>query len=97
MDVLELPARELRLPVDELDALAADAVAAVTRYGRRRWYLLSDDQFALVAPLLELLLAQGGPVSPELQMTREDLALARDLADDDEPYPAALDDVLPTG
>ena len=97
MDVLELPARGLRLPVDELDALAADAVAAVTRYGKRRWYVLSDDQFALVAPLLELLLEQGGPVSPELQMTREDIELARELEEDVEPYPAALDDILPTG
>ena len=59
MEILEFPARELRLPVEALDALGAGGVAAVTRYGRRRWYVLSDDQFALVAPVLELLLEQG--------------------------------------
>lgn len=97
MEILEFPARELRLPVEALDALGAGGVAAVTRYGRRRWYVLSDHQFALVAPVLELLLEQGGPVSPELQMTQEDIALARELADDREPYASDLDETLSPG
>jgi hypothetical protein len=59
----------------------------VTRYGRRQHVLLTNEQFELVAPLLELL-EQGAAVSPELLMTSQDIELARDLAEDREPSAA---------
>ncbi len=60
---------------------------AVTRYGQPIHVVLSQEQFALVAPLLELL-EQGVAVAAELLMTEEDLALTRELAEDREPTEA---------
>ncbi len=85
MQIVDLPSHEARLPSDSLDTFDARTVAAITRYGRRRYFVLSATQFDLVSPFLELLLDQGAPVSPELQMTRHDLELDHDLARDREP------------
>lgn len=68
-------------------ALAEGTPVEVTRYGRPIHVLLSQEQFALVAPLLELM-QEGVRVSPELLMSKEDIALARELAEDREPSAA---------
>lgn len=87
MELVEIPAHEVRLPAEAVEALAAHRPVAVTRYGRRQHVVLANEQFELVAPLLELL-EQGAAVSPELLMTGQDLALERDLAEDREPSAA---------
>lgn len=87
MELLEVAAQDVRLPADAVEALAAHRPVAVTRYGRRQHVLLTNEQFELVAPLLELL-EEGVAVSPELLMTVQDIALERDLAEDREPSPA---------
>lgn len=79
--------QEVRLPARALAALERHGVVAVTRYGRRRHVVLTDESFALVAPLLELL-EQGVRVPAELLMTTEDIALERALAEDREPSEA---------
>ena len=87
MDVVEVRSQEVRLPARALDALERDGAVAVTHYGRRRHVVLTDERFALVAPLLELL-EQGARVPAELLMTTEDIALERALAEDREPSAA---------
>lgn len=87
MQVVEVRSQEVRLPARALDALDQHGVVAVTHYGKRRHVVLSDDRFALVAPLLELL-EQGASVPSELLMTKEDIALERALAEDREPSAA---------
>ena len=81
MEVVEVPAREVRIPPSAAAALDEHKPVAVTRYGKRLHVLLSESQFALVAPLLELL-EDGVAVSPELLRTEADVALERDLAED---------------
>ena len=75
--------QDVRLPESALEALARDVPVAVTHYGRRRHVVLSEERFALVAPLLELL-EQGASVPAELLMSEGDLALERALAEDRE-------------
>ncbi|MBA2428949.1 MAG: hypothetical protein ACR2KD_08315 [Thermoleophilaceae bacterium] len=84
MELLEVPAHEIRLPSRASEALDAGRPVAVTRYGRPVHVVLGHDRFALLAPLLELI-EEGAAISPESLMTREDMALARDLAADTEP------------
>lgn len=79
--MIEIPAKEVRLPQAATDALAQGRGVIVTRYGKPIHVVLSEDQFASVAPLLEVL-AEGATVSPEMQMTKDDIDLIRDLADD---------------
>ena len=79
--MIEVPAKEVRLPQAATDALAQGRGVVVTRYGKPVHVVLPEDQFASVAPLLEVL-AEGATVSPEMQMTKDDIALVRDLADD---------------
>lgn len=79
--MIEIPAKEVRLPQVATDALARGQGVIVTRYGKPIHVVLSEDQFASVAPLLEVL-GEGTTVSPEMQMTRDDIDLMRDLADD---------------
>lgn len=81
VDVLEVPAQEVRLSAKIAEALSEQRPVAVNRYGKRLAVLLSDEQFALVAPLLELL-HEGALVSPELLKTEEDFELERALAQD---------------
>jgi len=87
MDVIEVRSQEVRLPGRAVEALDRQGVVAVTHYGRRRHVVLTDERFALVAPLLELL-EEGAGIPAELLMTTEDIALERTLADDREPSPA---------
>ena len=91
MRVVDVRAQEIRLPPRALEALARREVVAVTHYGKRRHVLLSEEQFSLVAPLLELL-EQGASIPSEMLMTDEDIELERALADDREPSEA--DDAL---
>lgn len=84
---LEIPAQDVRLPARATEALADDEPVVVTRYGRRTAALLSEHQFSLVEPLLELL-AKGAKVSPELLMSTEDITLMRELDTDREPAEA---------
>jgi PHD/YefM family antitoxin component YafN of YafNO toxin-antitoxin module len=86
VNVLEISAREVRLPARAIEALAEHRPVAVTRYGRRQHVLLSEEQFSLVAPLLEVL-QDGTAISPEMLMTSEDIELLRDLDEDLEPTP----------
>jgi PHD/YefM family antitoxin component YafN of YafNO toxin-antitoxin module len=81
MEIVEVPAREVRIPPAAAAALDEHKPVAVTRYGRRLHVLLAASQFALVAPLLELL-EDGAAVSPELLRTGADVALEHDLAED---------------
>ncbi|HYZ28053.1 MAG TPA: hypothetical protein VE570_03275 [Thermoleophilaceae bacterium] len=95
-NVLDVPAQEVRLPQEAVNALAAGRAVAVTRYGRRQHVVLSKEQFELVEPLLELL-EEGASVSPELLMTKADIDLMTDLAEDREVTDAEaehLDDLL---
>jgi hypothetical protein len=87
VNVVEVRSQEVRLPAEAVDALERHGVVAVTHYGRRRHVVLTDESFALVAPLLELL-EQGARVPAELLMTTEDIALERALAEDREPSAA---------
>ncbi len=87
IEVLQIPSKEFRLPNEAVEALAQGRPVAVTRYGQPVHVVLSQEQFAQVAPLLELL-NEGATVSPELLMTHEDIELIRDLAEDREPAEA---------
>lgn len=82
VEALEVPAHEVRLPERAVEALAGGGAVVITRYGRRQHVLLSEAQFALVEPLLDLLRA-GVAVSPELLLTETDLELERELERDD--------------
>ncbi|MEX0674744.1 MAG: hypothetical protein WD067_08210 [Gaiellaceae bacterium] len=86
MKVVTIAAKEIRLPGEAVAALEGRSVVAVTHYGRRRHVILSDEDFALVEPLLELL-RDGADVPAEMLMTKEDIALERALAEDREPSP----------
>lgn len=83
VELLEVPSREIRLPARAVEALAAHRPVAVTRYGRRLHVLLTEEQFSLLEPLLELL-QEGATVSPELLRSAEDIELERALGADRE-------------
>jgi hypothetical protein len=87
VELVEVRAQEVRLPARAVEALAAHRPVAVTRYGRRLHVVLTEEQFARVEPLLELL-EEGSTVSPELLRTKEDIVLERALAEDREPAEA---------
>jgi PHD/YefM family antitoxin component YafN of YafNO toxin-antitoxin module len=94
--ILEIRSQELRLPARALEALERDVPVVVTHYGRRRHVVLSEERFALVAPLLELLEA-GASIPSELLLTEGDLELERALAEDRQPSAAEeeqIDDAL---
>ncbi len=84
MKIVEIRSHEMRLPGRALQALERREPVAVTHYGKRRHVVLAEEQFALVAPLLELL-EEGASVPSELLMTEEDIALERALAADRRP------------
>jgi PHD/YefM family antitoxin component YafN of YafNO toxin-antitoxin module len=94
--VIDITAEEIRLPERVREALASGRRVCISRYGRPAAYLLGGDQYALVAPLLDLI-DQGVHVSHELLMSSDDIALARDLAEDRETTPAeqaVIDELL---
>jgi PHD/YefM family antitoxin component YafN of YafNO toxin-antitoxin module len=84
IDTIEVRAQDIRLPAEAAEAVSEGTPVAVTRYGRRTLVLLSDREFSLVEPMLEML-KKGITVSPEMLMTRDDVELMRDLANDREP------------
>lgn len=84
---VEVRSQDVRIPVEASEALAEGIPVAVTRYGRPTHVLLSEEQFALVEPMLEML-QKGVAVSPELLMSEGDIELMNDLADDREPAEA---------
>ena len=83
VEIFEIPSHEVRLPARAVEVLAAHRPVGVTRYGHRQHVILAEEQFVLIAPLLELL-SEGAGVSPELLMTKEDIELLNDLAEEDE-------------
>jgi hypothetical protein len=87
VDTVEVRSNEVRLPAKAIEALERNGLVAVTHYGKRRHVVLSEERFAAVAPLLELLEA-GASVPSELLMTAEDIELERALATDREPSPS---------
>ena len=93
VEILEVPAQEVRLSAAIADALAERRPVVVNRYGKRLAVLLSSEQFDLVAPLLSLL-QDGAQVSPELLKSAEDLELERALADDRDPSDAEDEQIV---
>jgi hypothetical protein len=87
VELVEVPSQQVRLPARAIEALAAHTPVAVTRYGRRLHVVLSEEQFSLVEPMLELL-QEGTAVSPELLRSSEDIELEQALAEDREPAEA---------
>lgn len=87
MTEIEVKAEDLRLPTEARCALQEGRRVLITRYGKPTSALLSYEAYRLVAPLLELI-EEGANVSPEMLMTKDDIALARDLAADTETTPA---------
>jgi PHD/YefM family antitoxin component YafN of YafNO toxin-antitoxin module len=81
VDLLDVPAQEVRLSAKIGDALAERRPVAVSRYGKRLAVILSEEQFDLIAPLLELL-QEGAVVPPDLLKTAGDRQLERALAQD---------------
>lgn len=99
MEIVEIPAQEVRLSSRAAQALASNRPVAVTRYGRRSHVVLSAYQFELVEPLLELL-EDGAVVAAEVLATKDDLEIERLLAEDLEPSPgeeALIDELLAEG
>ena len=84
MQLKTINARDVRLPADAVEALESGEAVAVARYGKRSAVLLSDEDFALVEPLLDLL-KQGLAMPAEMTMTAGDIALEAELASDREP------------
>lgn len=96
IDAVEVQARDVRLPAEATEAVAEGTPVVVTRYGQRTLVMLSDREFSLVEPMLELL-KKGVSVSPEMLMTEDDVELMRDLANDREPDEAeraVLDELI---
>ena len=87
VELFEVPSQQVRLPARAIEALAAHRPVAVTRYGRRQHVVLTEEQFSLLEPLLELL-QEGAAVSPELFRSREDIELEQALGEDREPTEA---------
>lgn len=87
MDDIAVKAEEIRLSERARQALERGQRVLITRYGHPTGALLNWEKYSLVAPLLDLI-EEGAIISPEMLMTRQDIALARDLAQDDETTPA---------
>ena len=87
MDRVKVRSQDIRIPSEAVEALAEGMPVAVTRYGSPIHVLLSEEQFSLVEPLLEML-QKGAAVSPELLMSEGDIELMNDLANDREPAEA---------
>ncbi|HSZ70934.1 MAG TPA: hypothetical protein VK756_11310 [Solirubrobacteraceae bacterium] len=79
--IIDITAEEIRLPERARKALAHGSRVRISRYGQPSAYVLGGEQYALVAPLLDLM-EQGVHVPHELLMSGADIALARDLAED---------------
>lgn len=84
---VEVRSQNVRIPAEAAEALAEGTPVAVTRYGSPTHVMLSEEQFSLVEPLLEML-QKGAVVSPELLMSENDIELMNDLANDREPAEA---------
>jgi hypothetical protein len=84
--VIDITAEEIRLPERARKALEHGSRVRINRYGQPSAYVLGGEQYALVAPLLDLL-EEGVRVPHELLLSRADIALARDLAEDRETTP----------
>lgn len=82
-ELCEVAAKDVRLPREATDALSEGRPVLVTRYGKPIHVLMPEDRFHQVLPLLEAL-SEGVTLSPEMQMTKADIDLMRDLADDRE-------------
>jgi hypothetical protein len=94
--VIDINAEEIRLPERARRALERGSRLRIRRYGHTSAYVLGGEQYALVAPLLDLM-EEGVRVSHELLMSGEDLALARDLAEDRDTTPgeeAVIEELL---
>jgi hypothetical protein len=87
MNRVKVRSQDVRIPAEATEALAEGVPVAVTRYGSPTHVLLSEEQFGLVEPLLEML-QKGAAVSPELLMSENDIELMSDLANDREPAEA---------
>lgn len=87
MNRLEVRSQDVRIPAEVSEALAEGVPVAVTRYGSPTHVMLSEEQFSLVEPFLEML-QKGAIVSPEMLMSESDIELMNDLADDREPAEA---------
>ncbi len=83
MQLITVSAKQVRLPPEAVEALASGEAVGVTKYGKRRAVVLSDEDFALVEPLLDLL-KRGASMPAEMTMTADDIVLERDLASDRE-------------
>lgn len=96
MNRVEVRSQDVRIPAEATEALAEGMAVAVTRYGSPTHVMLSEAQFSLVEPLLEML-QKGTTVSPEMLMSESDIELMNDLAGDREPAEAEaaqLDDLI---
>lgn len=96
MNDLEIKAEEIRLPERARVALEQGTRVRITRYGQPTGVLLNRDTYSLVEPLLDLIEA-GAVISPEMLMTKSDIALAQDLAEDRDTTPgeqSMIDDLL---
>ncbi len=94
--VIDITAEEIRLPERARKALERGSRLRISRYGHPSAYVLGGEQYALVAPLLDLM-EEGVHVSHELLMSSEDIALARDLAEDRDTTPeeeAVIEELL---
>lgn len=87
MSEIAIRAEDLRLPSQAREALNGGGRVLITRYGKPTSALLNIETYEMVAPLLELI-EEGAVVSPEMLMTKDDIALARDLANDTGTMPA---------
>jgi hypothetical protein len=87
MNDIAIKAEEIRLSERARQALERGQRVLITRYGRPTGALLNWEKYSLVEPLLDLI-EEGAIVSPEILITKEDIALARDLSQDDETTPA---------
>lgn len=82
-----VPSEDVRLSSQARAALDESGRLIVTRYGQPAGAYLTWDRYALIEPMLDLL-EEGVVLSPELLMTKDDIALIADLGTDDEPTPA---------
>lgn len=87
MSEIAIKAEDLRLPSEAREALDGGGRVLITRYGKPTSALLNIATYEMMAPLLDLI-EEGAVVSPEMLMTKDDIALARDLADDTGTTPA---------
>ena len=91
-EMIKISSEKVRFPHEVVTELNEGNPVSVTRYGKPAHVLLSQQQFALVAPFLELL-QEGVMISPEFRMTKDDIALDRELASDREPSEGEEDQI----